>query len=158
MKCLRTLALVVGLCVWGAAAPMGGCEKKSDSPKPPAPSAGAGGHDRKSGDDHGATTQLGERAAGGFTIRASRDGGIKPGGEAPIDVWVTGGSGRIAAVRFWIGAEDAKGSVKARASLEKDNWHTHVEVPRPLPDGSRLWVEVETEAGERTVVGFHLNP
>ena len=71
-------------------------------------------------------------------------------------MWVTGGTSKVAAVRFWIGAEDAKGSVKAKAELEKDNWHTHAEIPSPMPAGSKLWVEVETDKGERTVVGFEL--
>lgn len=107
------------------------------------------------GHTHGATTQLGEQDAGGFKIKASRDGDIKAGGDAPIDVWVTGGA-KVASVRFWIGTEDAKGSMKAKAELETDNWHTHAEVPDPLPAGTKLWVEVEAEGGVKTVVGFDL--
>lgn len=107
------------------------------------------------GHAHGATTQLGEQESGGFKIKASRDGDLKAGGDAPIDVWVTGGA-KIAAVRFWIGTEDGKGSIKAKAELESDNWHTHAEVPDPLPAGAKLWVEVEAEGGAKTSVGFDL--
>lgn len=144
-----------------------GCEKK---PEPAAPAVGgakpakpdshahADGttHDHADDHHHGETTPLGEQTVGGFTVRASRDGDIVPGKDAPIDVWVTGGP-RIAAVRFWIGTKDGRGSVKARAELEKDNWHTHAEIPSPLPEGSQLWVEIEGAAGERVVVGFDLN-
>ena len=118
----------------------------------------AAGSDAGHGDDHdhGATTELGEQSAGGFTIKASRDGDVVAGKDAAIDVWVTGGTSKVAAVRFWIGTQDAKGSVKAKAELEKDNWHTHAEIPSPMPEGSKLWVEVETDKGEKTVVGFEL--
>jgi hypothetical protein len=112
------------------------------------------GHDA---DPHGPTVELGEQSAGGFTVRASRDGDVTPGNEAPVDVWVTGGGGKVSAVRFWIGTADGKGSMKAKAELERDAWHTHVEVPSPLPSGSQLWVEIENERGERTLASFNLN-
>lgn len=115
-------------------------------------------HDEQPGHSHGETTALGEQAAGGFTVRASRDGDVTPGGDVPIDVWVTGGDSKVAAVRFWIGAEDAAGSVKARAANETGptHWHTHAEAPTPMPEGSRLWVEIEREGGEKVVTGFDL--
>jgi hypothetical protein len=58
-------------------------------------------------------------------------------------------------VRFWIGSEDAKGSVKAKAEDEDGHWHTHCEAPSPMPEGSKLWVEIE-KGGDRQVVGFDL--
>lgn len=149
-----------------------GCGKDEPAPKPATAGAASEGHAREEGDGHdhgqdeaastgddhghGATIALGEQSAGGFAIRASRDGDVKAGGEAPIDVWVTGGTAKVSAVRFWIGTQDAKGSMKAKASLERDNWHTHVEVPSPLTSDSRLWVEVETESREKFVAGFDL--
>ena len=119
---------------------------------PPAPSAG----------HHGAVIELGNATIGPFSVRASRDQGeIKPGGDAPIDVWVNGGTEKVSAVRFWIGTQDAQGSVKARADIEDPNepnhWHTHAEVPNPLPPGSKLWVEIETEGGKKTTGSFELN-
>jgi len=107
-------------------------------------------------DDHGATTTLGEQTAGGFTLKASRDGDLVAGKEAPIDIDVQG-AGKVAAVRFWIGAEDGAGSMKAKAELEHTtNWHTHAEVPSPLPAGAKLWVEIEAEGGAKYVVSFDL--
>lgn len=108
-----------------------------------------------SGHSHGETTELGEQELGGYKIKASRDGDVKAGGDVPIDVWVTGGA-KIASVRFWIGTEDAKGSLKAKAELETDNWHVHAEVPEPLPADSKLWVEIEAEDGTKTIAGFAL--
>jgi hypothetical protein len=123
-----------------------------------------GGHDHDhaapaapstDGHSHGAVIELGELESGGFMIRASRDGDVKAGGDAPIDVWVNGGKAGNA-VRFWIGTEDAKGSIKAKAEVEVDHWHTHVEVPDPMPAGTKLWVEIEGDAGAKTVVSFDL--
>ena len=118
----------------------------------------AGDHDHAASHDshsHGVVIELGEAEAGGFKIKASRDGDVKAGGDAPIDVWVNGGKGGNA-VRFWIGSEDAKGSIKAKAEVEVDHWHTHVEVPDPMPAGTKLWVEIEGDGGAKTVVGFEL--
>lgn len=150
-----------------------GCEKKSETPsgsgttvpakapakpeaaKPAAtPAAPAGGH-------HGAVIELGNATIGAFSVRASRDQGeIKPGGDAPIDVWLTGGTQKVMGVRFWIGTQDAKGSVKAKADIEDpkepNHWHTHGEVPNPLSPGNKLWVEIEAEGGQKTSGSFDL--
>jgi hypothetical protein len=150
-----------------------GCEKKSETPsgsgttepakasakpeaaKPEAaPAAPAGGH-------HGAVIELGNATIGAFGVRASRDQGeIKPGGDAPIDVWLSGSSDKVVAVRFWIGTQDSKGSVKAKADIEDpkepNHWHTHTEVPNPMPEGSKLWVEIETETGQKAAASFEL--
>lgn len=114
-----------------------------------------GDHAHDDGHSHGETVALGEQSVGGFQVKASRDGEIKAGGDAPIDVWVTGGA-KVATVRFWIGTEDGKGSMKAKADLEGDHWHTHVEVPSPLPEGSKLWIEIEAEGGAKSAVAFDL--
>ena len=145
-----------------------GCDKEP-APGPAAPggkTAAQDDHDHVEGDDHeheegdehdhGPVKQLGEKSADGFTIRASRQGDIVEGDDAPVDVSVTGAAKPIATVRFWIGSRDARGSVKAKAELEKDNWHSHVEVPKPLPAGSELWVEVEAEGGKKIAVSFAL--
>jgi hypothetical protein len=167
MQTIRTIAVLSTVSLVAFAGSLGGCEKKADPAKPVAgggASAKTDDHAHKEGDghdhgddhDHGATTELGEQSAGGFTIKASRDGDVVAGKDAAIDAWVTGGTSKVAAVRFWIGTQDAKGSMKAKAELEKDNWHTHAEIPSPMPEGSKLWVEVETDKGEKTVVGFEL--
>jgi hypothetical protein len=136
-----------------AAGSIPGCEERAPqaaSPKTSPPASHDPDH------DHGAVTLLGERTIGSFTVKASRDGDIKAGGDAAIDVWVSGGSSKVAAVRFWIGTEEAKGSVKAKAEIEGDHWHTHAEVPNPIPDGSKLWVEIEAEGGEKAAGSFEL--
>jgi hypothetical protein len=128
----------------------------------------AGGHDDDAGHapaggagHGGAVIQLGQGSIGPFDEKATRDEGkIVAGKDAPVDVTVTptaGSTSKATTVRFWIGTEDAKGSVKAKAEEETtDNWHTHAEVPDPLPAGSRFWVEVEPPTGEPFKASFDL--
>ena len=144
-----------------------GCEKKPEAPSsskttPAATSSQPAAKPEASAPagHHGAIIELGNATIGPFKVRASRDQGeIKAGGDAPIDVWLTGSSEAVTAVRFWIGTQDAKGSVKAKADIEDpkepNHWHTHTEVPNPLPQGSKLWVEIET-ASQKTSGSFDL--
>lgn len=119
--------------------------------------ADAGGHG-------GAVIVLGDAAIGEFQAHVTRDqGAIVAGKDAPIDVTVkpaAGSTARVSAVRFWIGLEDGKASVKAKAEVENpaepDRWHTHAEIPDPLPAGSRLWVEVESASGTKAIGSFDL--
>lgn len=137
---------------------LSGCEKKAPAP---APTTKTDKHDHDHG---GVSVALGEQEVGGFTAKATRDDGkIIAGKEAPIDVTVTpkaGTTAKVTAVRFWIGTQDAKGSVKAKAEIEDpkepNSWHTHTEVPNPLPAGSKLWVEIEDDKGTKSVAGFDL--
>lgn len=116
--------------------------------------------------DHGAPISLGEQAAGAFALKATRDEGeIVAGKDAAIDVIITSADAAapgIAAVRFWIGTQDARGSVKVLAEIEDQTepsrWHTHAEIPAPLPEGSMLWVEIETDSGEKLLASFKLVP
>ena len=155
------LSLALGLVSFG-------CEKKQEKPsnagtaqpasttaKPAAkPDAAA---PAPSGGHHGAVIELGETTVNGMKVRASRDEGeIKAGGDSPIDIWLDGGLGNAVAVRFWIGTQDAKGSIKAKAAVEDGHWHTHGEVPNPIPPDSKLWVEIEGKDGKNSVVSFDL--
>lgn len=176
---MRTLILASTLSV---AITLFGCERQRDSTTPASPAAGVsvgatrnGNHDHKPGEQHegdraqeddkqigghgGPVIELGTTTVGGTAVRATRDrGDLKPGGDAPIDVWIDGGLGDAAAVRFWIGTQDAKGSIKAKAEVEEGRWHTHTEAPDPLPVASKLWVEIEGKDGTKTVVSFDLQP
>lgn len=157
-----------------ASALLVGCEEKKPPAAPAAraegqaaaPAApGAGMDGTKSGPGHGgAVIALGEQPIGPFIAKATRDDGpIVAGKDAPVDVTITAAPAstvKVASARFWIGAQDAKGSVKARAEVEDprdpNRWHVHVEIPNPLPESSKLWVEIEDEKGGRSVAGFDL--
>ncbi len=164
--------------ILSAAVALIGCERKPESTTPPAGGSSnpvqksdseprtppEQGKSQPSPGHGGEVIELGTSAIGELSARASRDKGeIKAGGDAPIDVWLTTADGKpatVAAVRFWIGTEDAKGSVKAKAEIENpeqpNHWHTHVEAPNPLPDDSKLWVEVQDGEGKKTVGSFPL--
>lgn len=154
-------------------APLSACEK-APAPSPGAETHSAATHNHDHDHDHadhaghdhghGEPIPLGETAAGPYRVRAARDRGeLAPGGDAAIDVWIepaADGAPRVAAVRLWIGAEDAAGSIKARAEIENPanpaQWHTHAELPDPLPEGSRLWIEIEDDSGATTLASFDL--
>lgn len=152
---------------------LGGCEEKQPAATP-SESANADDHGHEHGpdgehidqhEDHsGPVLELGEQAIGSFSAKATRDEGeITAGQDTPIDVTLTpaeGSTAVAAAVRFWVGTEDASGSVKARAEVENpadpNRWHVHVEIPNPLPAGSKLWVEIEDASGATSVGSFEL--
>lgn len=98
---------------------------------------------------------IGQTAVGDLKLVATMDAPVNPGGEGAFDLVITGGKPK--AVRFWVGTENAEGSVKAKAEEETtDNWHTHAEVPNPLPPGSKFWAEIEPPTGAPFKVSFDL--
>lgn len=56
--------------------------------------------------------------------------------------------GEVAAVREWVGPEDASGVMVVKTEIERDYWHGHVEMPNPIPADARLWIEIESPSGE----------
>lgn len=141
----------------------------------PAPAADPhAGHDHAAdphaGDDHaagghghgdGAVIALGTFKLGTFEVTVTRDvGAITAGGEAAIDATLAGQTANVSAVRFWIGTSEAKGSIKAKAEIEDptqpNRWHTHAEVPTPLPPNAQVWVEIEVKSGEKLAAAFDL--
>jgi hypothetical protein len=155
----RCTSLFGTVLVMGMLSASGGCDKKPEAPAGGKTSGTSGAKPGDKHDDHGhgPTVELGSTAIGSFQAKASRDGGITAGEEAAVDLWVTASAGaKIGAVRAWIGTQDAKGSTKAKMELEKDNYHNHVEVPKPLPEGSKLWVELEDDKGVKALGSFDL--
>lgn len=136
----------------------------SERPAPGSDSGAAVQAHADRGSHGGEVVELGTTKIGELSVRASREKGeIKPGGDAPLDVWLMTADGKpatVSAVRFWIGTQDAKGSVKAKAEIEDpkqpNHWHTHAEVPNPLPEGAKLWMEIEEPGGRRSTGWFEL--
>lgn len=161
---MKLTCAFAGCIVLGASfAVLPACEKKT--PSTPGPSGTGSAKPQGAPAGHGgAVIQLGTSKIGAFDVMATRDEGqIVAGKDAPIDVTVTptaGSTAKATAVRFWIGTEDGKGSVKAKADIEDPNqpnrWHTHAEIPNPIPAGITLWVEVEDDKGGKSVGSFDL--
>lgn len=149
-------SLIFATCV-GIAVLSAGCkddEKSKTGGGPSTPSGSAPAATQQASGEH-KRLPIGETTMSGLKLIATMDEAVKPGGESAFDVVITGGKPK--AMRFWVGTEDAKGSVKAKAEEETpDNWHTHAEVPNPLPPGSKFWVEVEPPTGEAFKASFDL--
>lgn len=158
-------------------APLSGCEDKKPATTTPAaqqpPKSDGHDHDHANDKDHdhdhdhahgGPVIDLGEQTIGDFIVKVTRDEApIVPGKDAPIDVIATPGPSattKVAAVRFWVGTQDAKGSVKAKGEIEDvkepNRYHTHAEIPNPIPAESKLWVEIEDDKGAKLSGGFDL--
>lgn len=167
------LIAALSLAPLAAVSTLTGCEeKKPAAGSSTAPKADDHGHDHGPSGEHaapkaghgGQVIALGEQTIGSFSAKATRDQGqIVAGKDAPIDVTVTPAAGaraKAVAVRFWIGTQDAKGSVKAKAEIENpqepDRWHVHAEIPNPMPAGSKLWVEIEDDKSGTSVGSFDL--
>ena len=68
-------------------------------------------------------------------------------GDGHFNIKIIGGE--VAAVREWVGPEDASGVIVVKTEIENDYHHGHVEMPNPIPDDARLWIEIETPSGEK---------
>lgn len=154
MKMSLTIALVA-LTSWTPIA----CEDKT--PAAPAAPPKAVPADAPAGHATGIVVDLGTVSLGTTQVHTTRDqGAVTAGGEVPIDATITGATAKISAVRFWIGTKDGKDSMRAKADIEdpKDpnRWHTHVEVPNPIPAGAQVWVEIHLESNEKLTAAFDL--
>jgi hypothetical protein len=80
---------------------------------------------------------------GAYTVQPMYEEKLEDG---HFNLRITGGD--VAAVREWVGPEDASGVMVVKTEIERDYWHGHVEMPQPIPADARLWIEIETPAGE----------
>jgi hypothetical protein len=162
---LRTLA--IGLVSLSVVA----CSKAPDkSPaNPTQPSAGStsgtgtpkaqGDHDHGPGGHTHESVSIGESQSGPFMVKAARDeGALKAGAELHLDIEASGAT--FTSIRAWVGTPDAKGSRKALGEVEHADRpvhrHFHVEIPNPIPAGSRLHVEVDGADGKTHTASFDL--
>lgn len=104
---------------------------------------------------HGPEHALGTVDIGGFKVAVSQMGDVKPGGEGDFHVKVTGGTGKVAALRAWVGAQDGKGSSKTTAKMEGEgSFDAEMDVPDPIPAGGKVWIELELEGGKKAQGGI----
>lgn len=110
------------------------------------------------GHDHGPVAALGEATVGAAKLTAKIGGVVKPGAEVHLELILAPAAPAPAAVRAWIGTENARGSVKAKAGGDaaKGVYDAHIDVPAPLPADSKLWVAVEASDGTVLKASFAL--
>ena len=129
----------------------------------PAATSAAGGeakHAHKHDHDHdhdghhgGPRHELGKQTVAGNVVSVTQIGDAVVAGKAvtfeiKVNPEAGGSTAKPKAVRAWVGNEKAEGSVKANAPWREKFYDADLEVPATLPAGSKLWVEVENDAGK----------
>jgi hypothetical protein len=103
-------------------------------------------------DEHGEKKPLGNLTVGSHTFAVVQYGDIAAGKEAVLDLDFPAGAALPPTVRAWVGLESGAGSMKARLAREGDRTvHGHVQVPKPVPEASAIWIEIED--GQKTSRG-----
>lgn len=93
---------------------------------------------------HGEEKPLGTLTIGAHTFQLLQLGDVAAGKEAVFELALAKDKPVPALVRGWVGVESGEGSMKARFGKEGDHGlHAHLEVPKALPAGSKLWIEIE---------------
>ncbi|HMN95110.1 MAG TPA: hypothetical protein PKC43_01975 [Phycisphaerales bacterium] len=167
----RILVALAAICIAAAPLVLGGCERGHDhahgdhdhdhhgagSSEGGSGTSRGHGHDHHDDHDHshGPMSALGTTSVGPFVVRVARGGELAPGAEIVVDLWIEESPGDVvpAAVRAWIGTEDAAGAIRVRLNREGDGpgaaWHEHLEAPATLAESPLIWIEIETPGGER---------
>ena len=108
------------------------------------------GHDKSSHahshEESGQTTYELTLANVALEVRYRGDG--VPGSVLDVSLIAVGGD-RPATIRVWVGVESGKGSRKTKVHSHGATYHAHANVPSDLPEGSKLWVEVQAMNGEK---------
>ena len=101
------------------------------------------------GHTHGEPVALGKTSIGTTAVTVTGAGELVAGKEWHVGVVLASGAPAPKAIRVWIGAENGRGSEKARAlKATEGNYEAHVAVPKPLVAGSAVWVALESATGE----------
>lgn len=106
------------------------------------------------GHAHGEKKDLGTTTVAGMKLGVAQMGEVKAGSQAVFEVKLEAGQEKPKALRLWVGNASAEGSVKAKATGEGPDYDVHVEVPKTLPQGSQLWLDVEPATGKKAKAAF----
>lgn len=87
-------------------------------------------------------TDLASLTIGDYQVQPMYEEELKDG---HFNIRITGGE--VAAVREWVGPEDAAGVVVVKTEIENDYHHGHIDMPDPIPADARLWIEIEAPDG-----------
>lgn len=129
---------------------LAGCEGSDTHGDHPHSHSEGGGHgdDEQRGDGHGAEIDLGEVTIAGSVLHVAIGGEPEPGVTLHLHLELKDGP-TPAAVRVWVGDESATGSIKGKAVASHGKYHVDAACPAELSDDALLWIEVETDRGER---------
>jgi hypothetical protein len=116
----------------------------------------AGHVDDHGGGGHGAMVSLGSIQLGGVAVDVELEGALEPGNELGVEISFAKDKPLVGTVRAWVGVESANGSMKGKLVKEGDTaLHGHLEVPKSLPEGSKIWFEVDGASAGKASIGFH---
>ena len=122
--------------------PACGGDAPATTDRPGTPAAGTA----PMADDHGEPHPLGSMTIGAHTFTVVQSGDVEAGHDMPLDLEFPQGAALPTTVRAWIGVESGKGSRKTRLDKEGDRvLHQHVDAPDPIPEGSKIWIEIEAD-------------
>jgi hypothetical protein len=97
-------------------------------------------------DGHGEAKPLGNLTIGKHTFEVIQKGNVEAGHEAAFDLKFPPGQTPLGTVRAWIGVESGEGSMKGKLTKEDATTvHGHVDVPKVIPAGSKVWIEIEED-------------
>lgn len=120
------------------------CTKKTDTLQPAnggAPQAAAPAED-----DHGPAIPLGKLTVGAHTFEVVQRGAVEAGKEGVVELHFPADKPVASGVRAWFGIASGEGSMKGKFGKEGDHGlHAHLEVPKTLPAGSQVWIEIEAD-------------
>lgn len=176
MKTIRTLLTILPAALWAC----GGGEKPAEPAAAGRPKERAeqtspsdDGHDRKheegqagpnheeasGGHEHGKVRHdLGEQKAGAWTASAQQADDVVAGGETVFYVTVSGAP-KPAAVRLWVGDEQASVSTRVLGEwIDDTRTHAHVEIPGSLAPADQFWIEIDDGKGSVVKAAFKLPP
>lgn len=91
--------------------------------------------------------KLGRKKIGDYTVSVILVGEVEAGKHVDFDIKLVDAKTDPKALRVWVGVEDARGSKKADGTKGTATYTGEVDVPTPIPEKAKLWVEIETDAG-----------
>ena len=103
----------------------------------------------------GETHRLGRKMIGDYNVSVVLIGEVEAGKQVDFDIKLIDAKTEPKALRVWIGTEDAKGSTKAEGKKGAATYTGKISIPNPPPEGSKLWVELETDTGVKSA-GYNL--
>jgi len=108
-------------------------------------------HHEGEGHDHEGHDQMYGGKIGNYEVSVIQHGEISAGGEAHLDIVLSGPAKAPKALRLWFGVKSAKGSMKAKAGKghSPGEYHVEVEIPEEMPENSKLWVEIQDSDGRK---------
>lgn len=100
---------------------------------------------------HGKAEAVGTVDINVYKVAVSASGAIAAGKEWHVELRLNPDQSAPKSIRVWVGTENGRGSVKAKAEAEKGakgEYSAHVELPKPIPADSKLWISIEPDNGQ----------